>query len=1217
MLNFKLLNKIFKKIGVSLFSLLLLILIMNFNTEAQTIVINEILASNATGITDEDGDNEDWIELYNYGEEDIDLSGFYLSDDYDDPFMWEIPDVSIEAGGFILFWASGKDRKDPDAPLHTNFRIAQSGEEILLTNPEGTRIDELEPTEIPTDISYGRKPDGSDDWYYFEEPTPGYTNNTEGFSEILKPPIFSKKGGFYTKSFNLELSHDDPDVEIIYTLDGSEPCINNLNGTTYYYKNQYPQNPGNPFGDLIPATYKSKKYNEPINIKYRTFENDKLTQISTTWHLYPDYFPENNVDKANIVRAKAFKKGAIPSSEKTHAYYINLEKQDKYSLPVIFINLNEDYLFDYYKGIYVAGVDFDKWRENNPDQKADGHASANYRRRGIEFEYPANFQYFEATKKDAIINQNIGIRIHGGWSRSNPLKSLRLYARNKYTNSTLDHAFFNDTTHDSFKRLILRNSGNDYFSTFFRDALIQNIVSHMNFDTQAYQPAILFINGEYWGIHNIRERYDKHYLNRVYGVDPDNIDLLTGSSYSKEGDSEHYTSTINYIEEYGLKEDEHYEYILTRIDTENFIDYQIANIYANNTDWPGNNIDFWRLRTEKFHEDADYGHDGRWRWLLFDTDFGFGLSGEEKASKHNALTFATEEGGTGWPNPDWSTFLLRELLKNEQFKTKFITRFADQLNSGFTPKRTINLINEFKKQLEPEIEQHIERWSKPDCKDVWKNNIAVMTDFAENRPRYQRNHIIDYFDLDGTFNVKLDVSNQLKGHIRINTIEIESFTPGVSKYPYPWNGIYFKNVPIELEAIPKPGYKFSHWKGDINSTSKIIEINRNKDIEVKAVFEKTGKSTLIHYWLFDTEMPNDTPLEYLESHYSVPETGIIEYKSCLDGYPFDENHPKWRKASMERRNAPTPVNYRPEGNDNIGYNDVDMRGLQIRQPFVDNGNENIMILNMPTTGFSDITMRFAAIDEDAVEKLIIDYSTDSENINWTSSGMGSNEFLLKEVYDFFEIDFHGIKAVENNPDFKVRIRFEGENLDEDDENRATFNNISLEGKAIGAHTIFSSHGHNGEIKPSGDIPVYNGGDKEFFIGPAENHYISSVLVDGKCKLHEIIPNEDNSAFYVFNNVTQDHEIFVEFSINPEIIKTHDDGVIIYPNPANNKITVSSLSEIKSIDIITINGRIIKTYDQVNLKNFIINTGLLQKGIYILRVDTVQGTVSKKIQIIRQ
>ncbi len=1203
--------------------LLLCLLLPAPSIVAREVTINEVMASNATTIADEDGDYEDWIELYNTGDTEIHLIGYGLSDDYDNPFRWVFPDITMQPGEFLLIWASGKNRSDPGQSLHTNFSISSAGEEVLITHPDGTRLDELAPASIPTDISYGRQPDGVGQWFYFANPTPGESNVSEGLTGLLDQPLFSAEGGFYTNELQLDISHPDPGVTIIYTTDGSDPCINNLEGTSYEYKNDYPYQPEEPFGDFLTHEFISKIFDGAILIADRSAEPDKLARISATVQP-PVYMPDDPVPKATLIRARAFREGMLPSDIMTHTYFISPEGPGRFTLPVMAISVQENHLFDYQDGIYTPGVDADQWRMDNPGETFSWPFDGNFRRRGAEWEYPAHIELFEQPDGERAFAQDIGIRIHGGATRSFPMKSLRLYARNQYTNSHLTHAFFGDGM-QAYKRLILRNSGNDFPTdlwrpdypsrTMFRDAAIQAIVAHMHFDTQAYRPALLFINGEYWGIQNIRERYDKHFLHRNHGVDEENIDLLTGKDEVKEGDNLHYQATIAYIETYGLEDDAHYDHILTRIDEQNFIDYQIAHIYADNTDWPGNNVDFWRLRTGSFQPDAPHGHDGRWRWLLYDMDFGFGLVGDEEAYKHNTLAFATDPDGPGWPNPPWSTFLLRRFLENEKFRNQFINRFADQLNTAFLPERVVSVINTMKEAIEPEIEEHFTRWGYPDIYERWQEHVAVMNRFAENRPFYQRQHLKEQFGLDGLFNLKLDVSNPLMGHVRINTVDIKSGMPGVADFPYPWEGKYFLGVPVEVEAVPAPGYVFSHWEGASYPGSAVIVLDADQDIELTAHFEKTGEPVLMHYWLFDTRIPNDTPLETLDAFYGIVKGGRIEYHSSLAGYPFGEGHPFWRKASMERRNQPAAINYRPEGNKGIPYHQTDMRGLQIRQPFIHNDHQNTMIFHMPANGFREIVMRFAAKDEGAADQLLIDYQTGEDGGEWTTAGIINHELPLSHAYQLYETDFSHIAKVENNPHFKVRIRFDGENMQADDGDRVTFNNISLDGIPIGGYAIMASAGKHGKILPSGKIPILRGESKEFLIVPDENYRIASLIADGVDMTDSLEMKGDMGVFNL-ENVSANHQIHASFSVGKQIIETHKHQVAVYPNPANRNVTISALENIKRVDIISLSGRVLITHEGIHALDVTINTDTLRNGLYIMNILTEEGTASKKIQIMR-
>ncbi|HEY7883584.1 MAG TPA: CotH kinase family protein, partial [Cellvibrionaceae bacterium] len=602
-----------------------------------------------------------------------------------------------------------------------------------------------------------------------------------------------------------------------------------------------------------------------------------------------------------------------------------------------------------------------------------------------------------------------------------------------------------DQDSSGYNRLMLRNSGNDNDYTMFRDAMMQALGAELRMDTQAYRPTVVYINGEHWGILNLRERFDRHYLGRTYNLDSDNVDILTNNNEVDEGDAEHYLQTLDYIANNSMAADSHFEQVQTRIDTDNFIDYSIASIYVNNTDWPGNNIDYWRLRTSEYLPNAPYGHDGRWRWMWYDTDFGFGLysnSGED-AAMNDTLSFATQAGLSEWPNPDWSTFLLRNLLENEDFKHDFINRFADLLNTHFHAERVTGVIEQMKAEIAADMHGHHARWKHPwvqpnSLNNWWQQQVQIMTDFANARPAYQRQHLRDYFGLGGDYQLTLNNSDTSRGHIRVNSVEILPSKPGVEGYP--WSGTYFAGVPIELEAIAAPGFTFSHWSGLPDNTGAKAELTPNGDLEVTAHFVASAPPYL-HAFVFDNEMANNTPLETIEATLSYTEnSGRIVFHSALAGYPFTSESPNWRRASMERRNAPTPINYPLD----TPYGDFNMRAVQIKQPFMGDAGENTLILELPTTGHSATMLRFAAMDEGAADSLLIDYATNSGNPLWTTAGLSQTILPLSDEFQGYTINFAGIAAVDNNPHFKVRIRFAGPDMMADNGDRVTFNNITLD-----------------------------------------------------------------------------------------------------------------------------------------------------------------------------
>lgn len=631
---------------------------------------------------------------------------------------------------------------------------------------------------------------------------------TENGSEKVSPPVFSHSGGWHEQNFELVLATSEANGTIHFTLDGSEP------------------------------TEKSPVYKNPLKIRNRTLEPNNLSLIVTG--LDSDIRPRENVYKGTVVRAIVISPQG-QSGIATHTYFVDPKMHTRYTFPVISIATDNKGLFDYEEGIYVPGKIYD----DNFDEAIDPwHREANYSQRGKEWERPAHIEFFE-TDGTVAFAHNIGIRIHGGASRSNPIKSLRLYARREYDDehNYMRHEVFpglmqagSNQPLERFKRLLLRSSGNDWQSTMLRDMMMQSLVDHLSFDTQAGRPAVVFINGEYWGIHNIRERYDDRYLQNHYGVSTDDVVILESDAELDEGepgDEQHYLDMLEYLREHDVADQEHYDYIQTQMDVENYIEYQISNIYFGNRDWPQSNIRFWRVKTDEYQEGAGY-LDGRWRWMLFDTDFGFGLYLGRDPYRHATLEMATETGG----EDDWSTFLLRTLLTNDQFRTLFVNSFADHLNSTFSSQRVVSHIDDFEKLYMPEIGEHINRWTWPMSSRGWRDTMDAFRDFGRRRANYMFSHIADQFNLD-TFALTIE-NDQTQGYVQVNSILIAPETVGIADNPYPFRGTYFKGVPITITAIPSEGYSFVGWEGvEAESTiSADLTVALTKSTVIRPIFSK-------------------------------------------------------------------------------------------------------------------------------------------------------------------------------------------------------------------------------------------------------------------------------------------------------------------------------------------------------------------------------------------
>jgi hypothetical protein len=800
---------------------LLLLLVSTTLIRAQ-VKINELMASNENTVVDNVGAYSDWVELHNPSGAAIDLAGYYLTDDYSNlkkfRFTSTAGQVVVPANGYLIIWASSTVSSGAN---HTSFSLSADGERVALVMPDGLSIvDSLTFGPQRMDISYGRLPNGGTTFKYFTVSTPGLANVvTNSYDELLSPPVFSHAGGFYSSSFGLSISHPDPGVNIYYTTDGSVPSAGSLTPQSYTYRNNYP-------GNNQTKQYQSYSYTSPLTVDDASNLPNKISTIASTHSSNLDYLPTAPLYKGKVIRAVAVKAGALTSEVTSSSFFFSPTGANKFTLPVVSVMSQEDGLFSYNNGIYVPGIDFDNWRNANPTLTPDFGSPANYRRTGEPAERASHFEIIESDT--VVYKQDVGIRINGGWSRGFKFKSLRLYGTDQY--KTIEHPLFPQLPYDEYKTFILRNAGNDYNGTFFKDALVHETVAHLKIDIQAYRPALLFLNGEYWGIHNMRQRQDKHYYAQKYGVNGDSLDII--GEEIEEGTTTHYRSMISYINTNGVVSNTHYDYVQTQMDVESFRDYQITEIFYNNQDWGTNNIKYWRLQVP-YNPAAPLGHDGRWRWSLYDADATISNWTDNRLSIASSFTNYWDAG-----------FLLGKLLQNQAFRNDFINRFADLMNTVFTTSYLTGFIEAKRNGISAEIPAHLERWKTLSDSAAWLSKIANCITFFQQRPGYQQTHIQSKFGLSGQYNLTVNVSNPAHGYVRVNTIDILPSTPGVNASPYPWTGSYFyksdNSIPVVLRARPKLGYKFKHWVYNATILTDSVQIiTATSARSYTAVFEPT------------------------------------------------------------------------------------------------------------------------------------------------------------------------------------------------------------------------------------------------------------------------------------------------------------------------------------------------------------------------------------------
>ncbi|CAB1275352.1 CotH kinase family protein [Candidatus Nitrosacidococcus tergens] len=678
---------------------------------------------------------------------------------------------------------------------------------------------------------------------------------------------FSQPSGFYEKEFKLSLSHPDSNVKIYYTLDGSEPDPNNLKGSTYRYKNNYEQPPNKPKDNFLYHRYKTYQYTRPILIKDRSHDPDRISQISTTFDEKPDYFPQpwwgawkaydtnkiKKIAKGTPVRAIAVNELGIKSPIATHTFFIG--SQESFDLPIIALTVPEKDLFDYDEGIFVAGRDYDDWLATEPEQLKLSRASstpANWHRRGKHVKVTIE----QISQNRLSPSLNVELKIHGNGSRMDSYKSFRIYFKEKQSlkgfvpNGEKLTGLRLNFRHDGIPHGIIRSSN------FVTDTAAQRIIEGLSFGTQnSYGYRNIFLNGEYYGIRNIRDVKDNRYVSHFYHLPHrKKIEILSNKANNEVPSNKDLPALLkgNFAQwdelnqAFSQKENQNLDFAQKYIDIDSFIDYYIAEIFLANTDWPQNNYAFWKYIGE--HNKNNPATDGRYRWLIYDLDATF-LEIYNKSLERAAVT-----NSELYP----FTFIFSTLLKNPEFKERFITRFSDLMNTTFVPERMVNVVENTKREVEKELPRHIQRWKYPLSIEEWEKSINLMIGFAQQRPAIQYQQLQSFFELSGTYQLKIDVNDSDFGALKVNTLHLglkdnELTKPVAASCPavlmdkvlaFPWQGKYFKNLSLKLEAIPKSGYVFSHWQGagltDEQTIHPILELQPEADLKLIAVFERVS-----------------------------------------------------------------------------------------------------------------------------------------------------------------------------------------------------------------------------------------------------------------------------------------------------------------------------------------------------------------------------------------
>ncbi len=550
-----------------------------------------------------------------------------------------------------------------------------------------------------------------------------------------------------------------------------------------------------------------------------THEDPAATIYYTTDGSDPDqnsnlYTTPVTVDQTQSLRAIAYKTVAAPSQIETKTYLFDASP----NLPVLMITTDPDNLWDDSTGIYTTGTN------GTIFGNCPGSVTANYWQ---NWERPVHLTLYD-TNGETAFAVNGGVRISGNCSRTYALKSLNFYLRkNQYGDDNIDYQLFPSREFDDYERLRLRNSGQDYRGTMLRDGTNQRILGEvMDVEYQSMQPTLVYINGEYWGIQNFREQYNPNYLNRLYGVDKKEIELLKRPRYLTEiaeGDDIHYNAVYDFMAENDLGAAQNFDYVKTQFEIDNFLDYWISMLYMSNSDWPANNLQLWRPANEN----------GRWRYMYVDTDITTNIYGNTSTSgdRWDRIAEVLDPTLEGWPNDNRATLPFRRLMGNTAFRDEFIQRSCSFLELAFNEERVLPIIDGVADEIDGEIGAHVERWvfDNPflDDYDLWRDNISKYRNFWIDRPPYFYQQLVDNFDLGATYELSFNYDATTNGDVFIHWKNME--------IPYNYTGTYYAGLPVRATAVAKEGYVFSHWEETGDSTA-VIEFIANEDAVLTPIF---------------------------------------------------------------------------------------------------------------------------------------------------------------------------------------------------------------------------------------------------------------------------------------------------------------------------------------------------------------------------------------------
>jgi len=677
--------------------MLLFALFIHFISPAfgQSLMINEFVASNNSGLQDEDGDFSDWIEIYNSGDAEDTLSGWYLTDNEELLTKWAFPEVIIEAHGYLVVFASGKDRKENTDSLHTNFKLSASGEFLALVKPGGIEPATAFQPEFPPqyeDVSYGLL---SGEYVFLSEPSPGAENNGIPY---LTPPVFSIAHGYFYSPVTLELSSDIEGTDIYYTRDASTPSV--ANGTKYTM----------PINISETTILRAVNINGGVSSQSVTqsylFPEDIIRQPE-----YPEGYPEEwlqPVDGTDEHIPIASDYG-MHQSVVDHPEASPVILESLLDLPVVSLVSDIDNFFSKSTHPDTGGIYMYTGAPDGPTRYLRYHL-------GHDWIRPASVEYFNSKDVNTDFQVNCGIKIHGGATRT-PWKtakhSFKLGFKSEYGPGQLRQNIFGAGTPGQFDWLVLRGGFALRYGQQIYDPWMKSTFRDMDQYAAYSQFVHVYLNGMYWGIYNLCERMDDNCMADHFGGEPEEYDIVKDYYEVGSGDTIAWAELVNRVQD-SIADPAKYQSLLGNnpdgtpnpelekmVDVRNLADYMLMNFYAGNTDWDHHN---WVAARRKVNSEG-------FRFIPWDGEYIL------QSAYDNVVQVNNENRPTG---------IFHDLMENEEFRNLFYSRVSEHFfeDGALTPQPGYKRYVNWRAIIDTAILCESARWNSEEQpkSDIWENS---------------------------------------------------------------------------------------------------------------------------------------------------------------------------------------------------------------------------------------------------------------------------------------------------------------------------------------------------------------------------------------------------------------------------------------------------------------------------------------------------------------